>query len=58
MYCTAFSFARHEHPEITEGRKRTSQYDGVHWNDERITRLPGRVQLGILRERQRRESGQ
>jgi len=50
--CNAFGFADYDHPEITQGIEMAAQFKGVHCMDKRITSLPGRVQLGILRRLQ------
>ena len=53
--CNAFSFAVHDNPEITKGKRMSSRFDKVHCMDKSITKLPCDVQIGILRERQRKE---
>lgn len=53
--CNAFSFQRHEHPEITRGKAMARDLEGVHYMDKQITRLPCNVQIGILRARQAAE---
>lgn len=52
--CNAFSFAEHEHPEISGGIKMSSDFDDVGAMDKSITHLPCNVQIGILRGRHQR----
>ena len=47
--CGAFSLAVCDHPEITRGKKMAREFEGVHCMDKKMTKLPRRVQLGILR---------
>ena len=47
--CSAFSFAEHDHPDITKGKKMAPQFKGVPVMDRRMTSLPTNTQIGILR---------
>ena len=56
--CMAFSFAQHDSPEITRGKKLKKELEGVHFMDKAITSLPANVQIGILRARQHPEENE
>jgi hypothetical protein len=42
---------------IKEGRKRAKEFEGIDALDKRILMLPPPVQIGILRERQKKYAG-
>jgi hypothetical protein len=42
---------------IQEGRKKAKEFENIKWNDKRMLRLPTAVQIGILREKQKKLGG-